>query len=258
MIDGRARAIRRRPRHSSRRSPIRGTCSASGPTDPTRAVDPAEDRAAVRRRQNRIRFHRRDRDKKKKVKKKPGEPRPLPPPPPPLPGAPQVAGGHGSAPQIKVRATYADAYKPPDAPVRRPAPPLQDALRAARRARRQLPAEAFDRGDARLRHQSFARPERQGSGFTTVEPALKMQSDWSRHEFGLDLRGSYSRIRLAIVAEPSAGRSQELFAHRRLARHHDQHRKPLLPVDRLSGQPEPAGRLRQAADLRDLRQHASA
>ena len=66
--------------------------------------------------------------KKKKAKKKPGEPRPLPPPPPPLPGAPQAAGGHTSAPQIKVRAPYADAYKPPDAPVRRPAPPLQDAF----------------------------------------------------------------------------------------------------------------------------------
>src|SRR4029079_13653370 len=31
-----------------------------------------------------------------------------------------------------------------------------------------------------------------GSGFTAVEPTLKILSDWSRHEVGLDLRGSYS------------------------------------------------------------------
>src|SRR6267154_6640827 len=61
--------------------------------------------------------------KKAKAKKKPGEPRPLPAPPPPqlpLPSAPQAAAGHTSAPQIKARAPYADAYKPPDAPPRRP------------------------------------------------------------------------------------------------------------------------------------------
>ncbi len=64
------------------------------------------------------------------------------------------------------------------------------------------------------------------------------------------------RIRQGVVAEPPAARRQGPFADRRVARHHDQHREPLLPVDRLSGQPEPAGRLRQAADLHDLRQHA--
>ena len=64
--------------------------------------------------------------------------------------------GHTSAPQIKARAPYADAYKPPDAPLRRPAPPLPGCLRAARHPRRHLPAEAVDRGHARLRHQSLA------------------------------------------------------------------------------------------------------
>ena len=147
--------------------------------------------------------------KKKKAKKKPGDPHPLPPPPPPLPGPPQAAGGHTSAPQIKVRAAYADAYKPPDTPVRRPAPPLQDAFEPVGITRRHLSAEAVDRGHARLRHQSFARSERQGSAFTTVEPALKLQSEWSRHELRPELRGSYSRLRLAIVAEPAAGRRQE-------------------------------------------------
>jgi hypothetical protein len=103
--------------------------------------------------------------KKKKAKKKPGEPRPLPPPPPPLPGPPQAAGGHTIAPQIRARAPYAEAYKPPDAPVRRPGPPLQDAFEPLGGARRQLFAEAVDRGDARPRQQSHTPAERQGFGF---------------------------------------------------------------------------------------------
>ena len=40
----------------------------------------------------------------------------------------QAADEHDSAPQIKVRAPCANTYKPPDAPVRRPSVPLQDAF----------------------------------------------------------------------------------------------------------------------------------
>jgi hypothetical protein len=129
---------------------------------------------------------------KKKVTKKPGDPRPVPPPPPPLPAAPQVASGHGSAPPIKVRATYADVYKPLDAPVRRPAPPLTDpyeptGVRVFNFIMR--PSIDIVRGyDTNPGHVAGGK----GSGFTSVEPALKMRSDWSRHEAGLDLRGSYS------------------------------------------------------------------
>ena len=47
---------------------------------------------------------------------------------PPPPGPPQAAEGHGSAPQIRARATYADVYKPVAAPMRRPLVPLQDAF----------------------------------------------------------------------------------------------------------------------------------
>ena len=111
--------------------------------------------------------------KKKKAKKKPGEPRPLPPPPPPLPGPPQAAGGHTSAPQIKARATYADAYKPPDAPPRRPAPPSQDAFEPlGMRVGSFLlkPSIEVTRGhDSNPTHV----PDGKASGFTTVEPALK-------------------------------------------------------------------------------------
>ena len=35
-------------------------------------------------------------------------------------------------------------------------------------------------------------PNGKGSAFTTVEPALKLQSDWARHEFRADLRGAFS------------------------------------------------------------------
>ena len=39
-----------------------------------------------------------------------------------LRGAPQQASGQTAAPQIAARATYANAYKPPDAPLPRPLP----------------------------------------------------------------------------------------------------------------------------------------
>ena len=131
--------------------------------------------------------------KKRKLKKKPGEPRPsLPPPPPPLPAAPQAADGHTNAQQIKERAPYADAFKSPDAPPRRPAPPPQDAyeplgIRVGSFLLK--PALEVTRGyDNNPSHV----PNGPSSGYTVVEPMLKMQSQWSRHEFGLDLRGSYS------------------------------------------------------------------
>jgi hypothetical protein len=130
--------------------------------------------------------------KKKKGKKKPGEPRPLPPPPPPLPGAPQAAQGHTSAQQIKVRAPYADAYKPADTPPRRPPPPAQDAyeplgIRAGSFLLK--PSLEVTRGyDTNPSHV----PNGPSSGYTVVEPTLKVQSQWSQHEVGLDLRGSYS------------------------------------------------------------------
>ena len=130
--------------------------------------------------------------KKKKARKKPGEPRPLPPPPPPLPGAPQAAAGHTSAQQLKARAPYADAYKPPDAPPRRPAPPPQDAYEPLGLRVGSLllkPSLEVTRGyDTNPSHGS----NNPASGFTVVEPTLKVQSQWARHEFGLDLRGSYS------------------------------------------------------------------
>jgi hypothetical protein len=132
--------------------------------------------------------------KKKKAKRRPGEPRPLPPPPPPLPGAPQAASGNGSAQQIKARTSYADAYKPPDTPVRRPAPPQVDpyepvGLRVGTFLLK--PSIELSRGyDTNPSHV----PSGRASGFSVVEPALKMQSEWSRHEYGLDLRGSYSDV----------------------------------------------------------------
>ena len=43
-----------------------------------------------------------------------------------LRGPPQQASGQTAAPQIAARATYANAYKPPDAPLRRPLPPNTD------------------------------------------------------------------------------------------------------------------------------------
>jgi hypothetical protein len=129
---------------------------------------------------------------KKKKKNKPGDPRPLPPPPQPLPGAPQFIDGHGAAQQIKVRAPYADAFKAEDAPPRRPAPPPQDAYEPVgiRTGSFLLkPSVEVSRGyDNNPSHIANG----PSSGYTVVESNLKAQSQWSQHELGLDLRGSYS------------------------------------------------------------------
>jgi hypothetical protein len=131
---------------------------------------------------------------KKKVTKKPGDPKPVPPPPPPLPAAPQIASGHGSPPPIKMRATYADAYKPVDAPVRRLVPPPTDpyeplGLRLSTFVVK--PTIDIVRGyDTNPAHFSGGT----ASGFTLIEPSLKVRSDWSRHEAGLDLRGGYAEF----------------------------------------------------------------
>ncbi len=37
-------------------------------------------------------------------------------------------------------------------------------------------------------------PTGQGSWFTVVEPSLQVRSDWTRHSFGFNLRGSYSNF----------------------------------------------------------------
>ena len=130
--------------------------------------------------------------KKKKAKKKPGDPHPIPPPRPPLPGAPQAASGHGSAPQIKERAAYADVYKPPETPVRRPLPPAQDPYDPIGVRFGSLllkPSIEVARGhDSNPSHI----PNGKASGFTTVTPELHVQSDWERHEYRADLRGSFS------------------------------------------------------------------
>lgn len=123
--------------------------------------------------------------KKKKVKKKAGEPHPPPPPP--------LESNRGSAPQLKIRKSYAEAYKPPDAPVRRIAPVLQDAFEpvGVRVGSFLLkPSIEITRGyNSNPAHTPTGKP----SAFTLVEPALKVQSEWARHELRAELRGSLSR-----------------------------------------------------------------
>ena len=123
--------------------------------------------------------------KKKKIKKKSGEPHPLPSPP--------IASSRGSAPQLKIRKSYAEAYKPPDAPVRRIAPALQDAFEPIGvRVGTFLLKPSIDvtRGyNSNPSHSPNGKP----SAFTLVEPALKVQSEWARHEFRAELRGGLSR-----------------------------------------------------------------
>ena len=116
--------------------------------------------------------------------------RPLPPPPPP--GPPQAADGHGAAPQIAARASYADVYMSQDAPRRRPLRRVQDpfepvGVRAAGFLLR--PALEVTRG-----HDSNADrvPNGRSSGFTVIAPELLVRSEWARHELSANLRGSYT------------------------------------------------------------------
>jgi hypothetical protein len=130
--------------------------------------------------------------KKKKTKRKPGEARPEPPPPSPPPEPSQQLGSSNGAQQVASRASDAGAYRPPDAPLRRQVVPVKDAfeplgvnigtflLRPSIEVTR-----GWDTNPSR-------QPSGQGSAFTTVEPSLQLRSQWSRHAFGADLRGSFT------------------------------------------------------------------
>jgi len=126
---------------------------------------------------------------KPEFKPKPGDPHPAPrakrvPP--------AQTGGRSGAPQVAARASYADVYKPLDGPLRRPRPALTDpyealGLRVGTFLLR--PAIEVSRGvDSNPAHL----PGRGGSAFTFLDSTLSARSQWSRHEAGLDLRGSYS------------------------------------------------------------------
>ena len=126
--------------------------------------------------------------KKKMARRKSGAVRPAAPPP--LPGPPLPAAGHANAPQIAARAPYAEAYRPPDAPLRRPRVPIEDAYEPLGlqvgsfmlRPSFEI-ARGFDSNPARV-------TGGHGSYYTAVEPALQLRSQWARHAFGADLRGS--------------------------------------------------------------------
>lgn len=131
--------------------------------------------------------------KKKKARRKPGDPKPPPPPPPPAPGPPQAADGHTIAQQIPVRRTYADAYKPADALPRRPAPPIQDPYEPLGiRAGTFLLKPSIEVTRGQDSNPARSNTNIKASGFTTAETALNLKSEWSRHEYKLDLRGRYT------------------------------------------------------------------
>ena len=46
-------------------------------------------------------------------------------------------------------------------------------------------------------------PEGKPSSFTTLEPTLNLKSEWSRHEYRLDLRGRYTDYDYASVVQQS-------------------------------------------------------
>ena len=131
--------------------------------------------------------------KKRKLKRKPGSPFPVPRAGAvTLYGAPQQSTGQTSAPQIAVRGAYANVYKPPDAPVRRPLPPNTDPFEPVGIR----VGEFLLRPSVELGYGIDSNPNRTPggprSGFYQVLPELQAKSFWSRHELGGSLRGSYT------------------------------------------------------------------
>jgi hypothetical protein len=127
--------------------------------------------------------------KKRKSKPKPGAPYPTP-----RAGAvvlrnlPLQATG---APQTAARATYANVYKPPDAPLRRPLPPNTDPFEPVGvRVGSFLLRPSIEVG-----YGADSNPNRVPNGprsnFTQILPEVQIKSEWSRHELGATLRGSY-------------------------------------------------------------------
>ncbi len=154
----------------------------------------------VRYRRDRLRCDRRDIEEEKN-KPKPGDPKPAPPPPPKGRGAPQAAEGHTLSQQSVVR----EQYKAPDTPPRRILVPIQDpheplGIRAGTFLLK--PAIDITRGyDTNPSHI----PNGQATGYTVVEPTLKVRSNWAAHEFGLDGRVNYSQFdNISSLDRPNA------------------------------------------------------
>jgi hypothetical protein len=130
--------------------------------------------------------------KKRKTKRKPGSTFPVPrPATTTLYGAPQQVTGQTSAPQIAVRNSYANAYKTSDAPVRRPLPPNTDPYEPIGvRVGGFLLRPAIEIGYGADSNPNRT-PDGPRSNFTQILPELQVKSEWSRHELGANLRGSY-------------------------------------------------------------------
>ena len=144
--------------------------------------------------------------RKKKAKRRPGSRFPATPVSSSVPvGPPQQATGQTSAPQVAVRASYANAYKPPDAPQRRALPPNADpyepvGVRVGGFVLR--PSIEVSRGTDSNPNRTTGGPRSQ---FTLLSPELLAKSEWARHELGATLRGSYiSYDALSSANRPTA------------------------------------------------------
>ena len=128
--------------------------------------------------------------RQRRARKKPGSPHPLPHAgavllPPPQPTV-------RSAPQTAARNTYANVYRPSDAPLRRPLPVETDPFDAVGvRVGEFLLRPAIEVG-----YGMDSNPNRTPSGprsnFYQILPELQARSLWSRHEVSAVLRGSYT------------------------------------------------------------------
>jgi hypothetical protein len=130
--------------------------------------------------------------KQRRTRRRPGSTFPVPrATTPTLYGAPQQTTGQTSAPQIAIRGAYANAFKPPDAPVRRPLPPNVDPYEPIGVRVGEFLLRPSLEVNAGTDSNPNRTPNGQRSNFVEILGDAKIKSEWSRHELGATLRGSY-------------------------------------------------------------------
>ena len=195
--------------------------------------------------------------KKRKAKRKPGSPYPMPRAGAVvLHGAPQQATGQTAAPQIAARAAYANVYKPPDAPRAPSAAAQHRSVRAGRRARRQLPAAAVDRGRLRRRQQSEPHARRAAlelhAGAAGAAGQVGMVAPRARRDAARQLLSPTTRCRRPTGRPPTPRCSAATTSTRDLR--FEGEGRFLLGTDN-PGSPNLQAGLAQAADLHHLGRH---
>ena len=138
--------------------------------------------------------------------------------PPVLPLANARPPRKQGAPAVQLLPVDATILTAPVALQRTPARAVagRDAVRSARRAGRRVPASPGDRADRAATTPIAPRTmPPQSSWYSVVAPELQVNSNWARHEFTANLRGSYTSYDTIRLEQPPERRRQGQRPHRR-------------------------------------------